>query len=270
MACSQPFGPVQVSSHQLPDRAVAFPKASQISQEMWIYGIHSSTPCWDKAAWGGLGCTNAESLQKISQIPIPPDPPGSKHFILPWAPKEQLLALLLMAPQSGMRVNVPLSCSTMIYMVLTGVPGFPGEYSTESQMIPASFPTACSHPSLHRGAWQQLCDAPGERGPWALLLLLAHLEPYSLLHLTTEAMLGPCLQRDCSSFLKAVISHTCVLWTRDLLVSVTHEIWTKKIPRLINKFNHFRVPFSASIYSCCCKSQILQWQVSSMSGFEGT
>lgn len=65
----------------------------------------------------GLGCTEAGNLQKIPQIPIPQKP------LL--APKEQLLALLFIAPSSGMRVSVPLSCSTVICMVLTSVCSFP-------------------------------------------------------------------------------------------------------------------------------------------------
>lgn len=64
--------------------------------------------------------------------------------------------------------------------------------------------------------------------------------------------------------LKDVSSHQYVLWTRDLLVCDTHEIPAKQIPRLICNFNYFRFPFSASIHSCSCKSQILQRQVSCM------
>lgn len=130
--------PVQIYSHQLPIEA-SF-EVSQISQDMWIYGIHSSSLCWDKAAWSRLGCTDAESLQKISQIPIPQKPPGSKHFLMPLAPKEKLFPLFLIAPLSGMQVNVPLSCSTVIYMIFTSVPGFLTEDCSENRMIPTSFP----------------------------------------------------------------------------------------------------------------------------------
>lgn len=52
--------------------------------------------------------------------------------------------------------------------------------------------------------------------------------------------------------------HIFVLWAMK---------FKPKTPRLTYTFNDFRVPFSASIYSCSCKSQILQWQVSSMSFF---
>lgn len=88
--------PVRIYSHHLPIKA-SF-EVSQISQDMWIYGIHSSSPCWDKAAWSRLGCTDAENLQKISQIPIPQKPPGSKHFLMPLAPKKRLFTLFLIAP----------------------------------------------------------------------------------------------------------------------------------------------------------------------------
>lgn len=88
--------PVQICSHQLPVKASS--EVSQISQDVWIYGIHSSSPCRDKAAWSGLGCTKAGNLQKISQIPIPQKPPGSKHFLMPLAPKEKLFTLFCIAP----------------------------------------------------------------------------------------------------------------------------------------------------------------------------
>lgn len=40
--------PVQICSHQLLVKASS--EVSQISQDMWIYDIHSSSPCWDKVA----------------------------------------------------------------------------------------------------------------------------------------------------------------------------------------------------------------------------
>lgn len=135
--------------------------------------------------------------------------------------------------------------------------------------------TACSHPSLHkpqqcRGAWLQLWDIPGEHGLWAFLLLFGlpwMLIPFASNHWGAARVW---VWWNNSSFLKDVISHPYVLWTRDFLVCETHEIQAKQIPRLIHNFNYFRVPFSASIHSCGGKSQILQWQVSSMSVFEGT
>lgn len=71
IAHSQASGTVQICSFQLPLRSVASPEASHIIQGIWIYSIHSSSTCWDKAASGGLGCTETKKLQNISQILTP-------------------------------------------------------------------------------------------------------------------------------------------------------------------------------------------------------
>lgn len=58
--------------------------------------------------------------------------------------------------------NVPLSCSIVIYMLLTSVSGFPREYSAENWMVSASFPHWLLTPisaALAAAVWGSLAAA---------------------------------------------------------------------------------------------------------------
>lgn len=172
--------------------------------------------------------------------------------------------------------NVPLSCSIVIYMPLTSVSGFPREYSAENWMISACFPhwlltplsaalAAAVRGSLAAALWHPRRTQPvGFASPFGLPWTSFPFASYCWSNIRALRMIG--LQ-----FFPESCDFTCMCSVAKSLISVCGT-WnsTKKIPRLILNFNHFRVPFSASIYSRCCKNQILQWQVSSMSGFEGT
>lgn len=86
--------PVQICSHQLLVKASS--EVSQISQDMWIYGIHSSSPCWDKDTWSGLGCKDTENLQKIAWIPTPKNLLAPNTFSCHWLQKRNSVLCFLL------------------------------------------------------------------------------------------------------------------------------------------------------------------------------